>query len=80
MDDPADDMLAEDPTPLDPESQPHKFHQHDAELEGDDEHDVLLDPDDAAQLVMTPEEYVLSSPEAMDSALLQQAEHDEAQG
>lgn len=65
---PTDDMLAEDPTPLD---DPHKFHQHDAELDSDDEHEALLDPDDAAQLTMTPEEYVLSSDEAMASAVEQ---------
>lgn len=65
---PTDDLLAEDPTPVDP---PHKFHQHDAELDSDDEHEALLDPDDAAALTMTPEEYVLSSDEAMAAALAQ---------
>lgn len=63
---PTDDMLADDPTPLDA---PHKYHQHDAELVGHDDDPELLDPDDAAAIAMTPEDYVLSSGEAMESAL-----------
>jgi hypothetical protein len=50
----------------------HKFHQHDADLDAGDQDGDFLDPSehDAAWAdALTPEEYVLSSPEAMDSAL-----------
>lgn len=65
--DATDDMLAEDPTPLD---LPHKYHQHDADLTTDHgDPDELLDPDAAAALAVSPEDYVLSSDEAMTAAL-----------
>jgi hypothetical protein len=52
----------------------HKAHQHDVDLaEEVDEDDRILSLDEAYEGAMTPEEYVLSSPEAMASAIEQQA-------
>lgn len=53
----------------------HKFHQHDADLDAQDDDEMDDDHDAIWADALTPQEYVLSSDEAMASAL-KQAEHD----
>lgn len=55
----------------DPHAPRHKFQQHDVDPSGQVDDPESMDPDEAWAGAVTPGDYVLSSDEAMASALMQ---------